>query len=225
MSSHQLEIDELKIFESKNEALISFTQCLGDIMDNYINKNIKVNDTFYVLWRGNPEGKILVVKGWAEMAELYWAKKNFSHYGYAFMGPTGSSIIEKLKIALINEDDCLFLNYIPYVPPGNGSYSNDIMLTFRWIYTTVQEIMQPNVVVSFGYPAFYGITFGMSFIDYIDMVTADKFYQIDNYLYYPLDFEVNGKLIETKYSFSLHRKLNFLKTFYKNVSRSKKHAT
>lgn len=174
------------------EELKALSAAVQDYTDNEFKevlREMRIGDPFHVLFSGNPDAKIMVVKECADNVELSWSKRYDTHYGYVMKSPGGNLFKRNVETSGFNpEDDFFYCNIVPFYPYGGHKFDQSTINEFMPTLNSVIEIIKPRMIITLGHTTFCSlVNHQVSQMQFMKFLKEGKVFNLDEILVVPLE--------------------------------------
>jgi len=193
----------------KEEQLLALSDAAYDIYQFLYKKDKAIGSEHHILYTGNLDAKIVVVKMHPNNTETFWAERNNTHGDHLFNDEDGKAFKHGCSsIGFKPNDDFLFTTLMPFYNKNVNGYTPQILREFGWIFTGLLDIIKPDIVMALGYKTFSGAmaNFGydVNLEDFeVDIAMGEPFYFVDKMVFAGLP----DKCFSTKNNSNILRKL------------------
>jgi len=184
---------QFEMLQIENELNERLTEIIG-------NESYRIYDDFYVLHTGNIDSGNIVYSMIPLKSEWYHCKKDNIHFGYPLGDEKYAEFKNACRMAGFDpEKDFMYVNAIPFIPKGFGSFDKKTKEDLEWIGYRIFEKLQPRFIIIIGFETAEHLL-GISYVEFLDNLTK------------PFDIESGAKVVLFKeHNFNLLSKL-----YYKN---------
>jgi len=140
---------------NKFEALESLIPAIKDIYSDIDNDGpIKLTDKHFILYNGNPNSKLMIVKFSPSSEEIFWAKRNKEHVGYLF---ENNRYYFKNKLGIDIREDSFCCALCPFHVTSSDFFAEHIIPQIMWIFDGYIDIIKPKVVLATSFRVLHSI--------------------------------------------------------------------